>query len=66
MQRHVRECAKIQEIIISSYNPLPFEMRITPVMEKLLQNSKYKLVHSLPIVVGKDTPLIFREYDWND
>jgi hypothetical protein len=41
-------------------------MRITPVMEKLLQNSKYKLVHSLPIVVGKDTPLIFREYDWND
>jgi hypothetical protein len=41
-------------------------MRITPVMEKLLQNSKYKLLHSLPIVVGKDTPLIFREYNWND
>ena len=53
-------------IEISSYNPIAFEMNITPVIAKLLDNSNYNLNHSLPIVTNKDEPLIFREYRWGD
>ena len=53
-------------IEISSYNPLPFEMNIFPIMAKLLQSSRFKLNHSLPIATQKDEPLVFREYKWGD
>lgn len=53
-------------IEISSYNPIAYEMNITPVIAKLLENSNYNLRHSLPIVTNKDEPLVFREYRWGD
>ena len=53
-------------IEISSYNPLPLEMNILPVISKLLENSEFKLNHSLPITGEHGTPLVFREYKWGD
>ena len=41
-------------------------MNITPVITELLKTSKYNLMHSLPIVVKKDPPLVFREYNEGD
>lgn len=41
-------------------------MNITPVVSKLLQNGKYKLNHSLPIVTAPEMPLTFREYREGD
>lgn len=41
-------------------------MNITPVIAKLLENKDYNLNHSLPIVMEKDEPLVFREYRWGD
>lgn len=44
------------------------EMKITPVIQSLLKSKMYKniLSHCLPIVVKKDSPLIFREHMEND
>ena len=53
-------------IEISSYNPIDFEMNITPVMDELLNTSSLQLNHSLPIVVKEEVPLIFREYKRGD
>ena len=53
-------------IEISSYNPIAYEMNITPVVAKLLETSSLKLNHSLPIVEKKEEPLVFREYKWGD
>ena len=53
-------------IHISSYNPIAHEMNITPVMNQLIKNSKYNLVHSLPIVVQQHAPLVFRTFDEGD
>ena len=41
-------------------------MNITPVMTELLKTSQYKLVHSLPIVIKNESPLVFREYNEGD
>ena len=53
-------------IEISSYNPIDYEMNITPVMDELLTTSSLQLNHSLPIVVKEEVPLIFREYKVGD
>ena len=41
-------------------------MDVTPVMAKLLEHPDLNLKHSLPVVVEKDEPLVFREYKWGD
>ena len=53
-------------IEISSYNPISYEMKVTPVIEELMKTSKYNLNHSLPVVTEKDAPLVFREYRKGD
>lgn len=50
----------------SSYNPISYEMNIIPVVAELLKNNKYNLNHSLPVVMEKGKPLVFREYEWGD
>ena len=57
---------KNKPIEISSYNPLPMEMNIFPVIAKLLENPNYKLNHSLPISTERNAALTFREYSWGD
>lgn len=53
-------------IEISSYNPIDYEMNITPVIAELMKTTNLKLNHSLPIVVKEEIPLIFREYAEGD
>ena len=53
-------------IQISSYNPIHGEMNITPVIADMLKKSNLDLCHSLPKVVGMDSTLVFREYNWGD
>ena len=54
------------EIQFSSYNPISYEINITPVVAEILKNNKYNLNHSLPVAVEKGMPLVFREYEWGD
>ena len=55
-----------RKIEISSYNPIKFEMNITPVIAELLRTSSLPLSHSLPKVVDLNSPLVFRTYKWGD
>lgn len=41
-------------------------MNIIPVVAELIKNNKYNLNHSLPVVMEKGKPLVFREYSWGD
>jgi len=51
-----------RRIEISSYNPIKFEMNITPVIADMLRTSNLPLNHSLPKVVNLNEPLVFRAY----
>ena len=53
-------------IQISSYMPIKNEMNIKPVMSHLLSNAKFNYNHSLPVVVKRGEPLIFRNYSVGD
>lgn len=46
--------------------PIKNEMNIKPVMSNLLTNAKFNYIHSLPVVVKRGEPLIFREYTKGD
>lgn len=64
--KYLRNIAKDRPIEISSYSPISYEMNITPVIAKLLENPDYNLKHSLPVVMQQQEPLAFREYRWGD
>lgn len=56
-----------EKIHISSYMPIKNEMNIVPIMQEILvSSSEHTYGHSLPIVVEKGLPLVFREYDDGD
>jgi 5-formyltetrahydrofolate cyclo-ligase len=55
-----------RRIEISSYNPIQFEMNITPVIAEMLRTSTLPLNHSLPKVVNLNEALVFRTYKWGD
>lgn len=52
-------------IQLSSYNPISFEMNITPVVRELIAKNKHFNL-SLPIVTAPGEPLVFREYKEGD
>lgn len=56
----------LRNIEISSYNPIKYEMNITPVIAEMLRTSSLPLSHSLPKVVDLNSPLVFRTYKWGD
>lgn len=53
-------------IIISSYSPISYELRITPIIDELLKTTEYDLINSLPVVEKKEEPLVFRVYKPGD
>ena len=55
-----------KRIEISSYNPIKFEMNVTPVIAEMLRTTSLDLNHSLPKVVNLNEPLVFRSYKWGD
>lgn len=47
--------------------PIKYEMNIAPVMSGLLGEDNHgHYAHSLPVVVRKGEPLVFREYNYGD
>ena len=67
-QQFLNEAAEGNDntIQISSYMPIKNEMNICPVMSNLLARSKFNYNHSLPVVVKRGLPLVFREYTVGD
>ena len=53
----------LENVVIASYNPLPFEMNITPVIQSLISSeTRLRFTHALPVVTKQSSPLVFRTH----